>query len=404
MEEIRLGFLGFGSVNRALARMLVARSQSGPDAGDPRLHLSIPVGHHGHTRLVPWRAVLIVTRRHGILAPPFGDSADGHWDIDLNAVLDRVASAGNTIDNLPFSSIGEDELSRVTNIHLGKRDDNSPNTLVEAIPSNPRGDGEPVISIIRSALNNKLNVVSANKTPLAHRSGDEGEIYWELQRLAAANNVQYLHESSLMDGVPIFSLWKTMPHARLTRVRGCLNSTTTVIISRMEGDLDDTSPDGETFEQALQYAKDMGIVEADESLDIDGYDAAVKLRALLVVMSGVNESVPSLEDIEMESIRHITVEEIRRAYSDGKRKYRVVASARLSESDQWDAAVKLELISPSDPLYNLKGSDASCQLSTDCLGPVTVVSTDPTIMDTAYGLYSDIIRVTACCHEDSTTQ
>ena len=289
----------------------------------------------------------------------------------------------------------EEELSRTTNFHLGKRGKDSPNILVEAIPSNPRGDGEPVISIIRSALNNKLNVVSANKTPLAHRSGDQGEIYWELQRLAAANSVQYLHESSLMDGVPIFSLWKTMPHARLSNVRGCLNSTTTVILSRMERDLDDPSSKGETFEQALQHAKDMGIVEADESLDIDGYDAAVKLRSLLVVMSGVNASVPSLDDIEMESIRHVTVEEIRRAYSDGKRKYRVVASARLDESDEWDAAVRLELLSPSDPLYNLKGSDASCQLSTDCLGPVSVVSTDPTIVDTAYGLFSDIIRVSS---------
>lgn len=287
----------------------------------------------------------------------------------------------------------EEELSRRTNFHLGKCGKDSANILVEAIPSNPRGDGEPVISIIRSALNNKLNVVSANKTPLAHRCGDRGEIYWELRRLAAANSVQYLHESSLMDGVPIFSLWKTMPHARLSNVRGCLNSTTTVILSRMEGDLDDPSSKGETFEQALQHAKDMGIVEADESLDIDGYDAAVKLRSLLVVMSGVNASVPSLDDIEMESIRDVTVEKIRRAYSDGKRKYRVVASARLDESDEWDAAVRLELLSPSDPLYNLKGSDASCQLSTDCLGPVSVVSTDPTIVDTAYGLFSDIIRV-----------
>ena len=335
---------------------------------------------------------MIATRRHGILAPPLEDSADEHWDLDLTAALDRVES-GNTLDDLPFSSMGEDELSRVTDIHLGKRGKDSPNILVEAIPSNPRGDGEPVISIIRSALTYKLNVVSANKTPLAHRSVDGGEVYWELQELAAANNVQYLHESSLMDGVPIFSLWKTMPHARLRQVRGCLNSTTTVIISRMEGELDDPSSQGESFEQALQYAKDIGIVEADSSLDIDGFDGAVKLRALLVVMSNVNESVPSLDEIDMESIRHITVEEIRRAYSDGKRKYRVVASARLGESNEWDAAVRLELIGPSDPLYNLKGSDASCQLWTDCLGPVTVVSTDPTIVDTAYGLFSDIIRV-----------
>ena len=75
------------------------------------------------------------------------------------------------------------------------------NIMVEAINSNPRGDGEPVISLIKLALKGGMHVVSANKTPLAHC--DEinfQEVYWELQELAAQNNVKYLHESAVMDG------------------------------------------------------------------------------------------------------------------------------------------------------------------------------------------------------------
>ena len=59
----------------------------------------------------------------------------------------------------------------------------------------------------------------------------------------------------------------------------------------------------------------------------------------------------------------------------------------------WEAKVQLQLLPPSDPLYNLLGSDASVTLSTDVLGPVTGVSLNPTLVDTAYGLTADIVSI-----------
>ena len=186
----------------------------------------------------------------------------------------------------------------------------------------------------------------------------------------------------VMDGVPIFSLWKyTMPHAKLKSIRGCLNSTTTMIITRMEGNLE-KGVGGSSFQVALDICKEMGIVEADESLDI----------------------LPKMDEIPRESIRSLKREDLIEAYANGKQKYRLVATANLIEEEsnlndtstkRWEAAVRLQLIEPSDPLYNLTGADASVQLCTDVLGPVTVVSTNPTLKDTAYGLFSDIIRVAA---------
>mmetsp|Transcript_17019 Transcript_17019/g.36922 ORF Transcript_17019/g.36922 Transcript_17019/m.36922 type:complete len:157 (+) Transcript_17019:805-1275(+) len=152
----------------------------------------------------------------------------------------------------------------------------------------------------------------------------------------------------------------------------------------------------------------MGIVEEDESLDVDGYDAAVKLRALLVVLSkNIAVSVPSMDDIPRDSIRDITREDILGAYADGRMKYRLVASAELVDASaytskrkmnattdkMWKARVRLQQLSQSDPLYNLTGTDTSIQFCTDVLGPITMVSTDPNLVDTAYGLFSDIIRV-----------
>ncbi|KAL3815724.1 hypothetical protein ACHAXA_004926 [Cyclostephanos tholiformis] len=315
--------------------------------------------------------------------------------------------------------------------------ENVANIVVEAISSDTKGGGEPAISYIRGALAAGMHVVSANKGPLMMRhrrhrgtatpadGEDDGEgveeVYWELQRLASTNNVTYQHESSVLDGVPVFSLWKyALPHARLISIRGCLNvgwkETTKTT-------METTTGGGMEFHDALHAARCMGIVETDESLDIDGYDAAAKLRALLVVLSSRSHSpegvdtttdergtmsamIPTMDEIHRDTIRYITREDVRRARANGGMKYRLVASAKMEEIPppggndsgdrvgwKWDASVRLVLLPPSDPLYNLNGTDSSVQFHTDVLGPITIVSTNPTLVDTAYGLFSDIVRV-----------
>mmetsp|Transcript_22081 Transcript_22081/g.53475 ORF Transcript_22081/g.53475 Transcript_22081/m.53475 type:complete len:486 (-) Transcript_22081:162-1619(-) len=479
MEELRIAFLGFGSANRALARMLLEKSESEPpsDRSPARRFLRVPIseagsssssgGGEGGTRSVPWRVVCIVTRRHGRVCVPTTaaaaagggpihdiDDDEQRWSIDLETAL-RLVESGRALDR---SVLSRGRVARGDDKVGGSNDDGgdienydaiadastdadrtlallarlgrtrAANIVAEAIPSDVKGDGEPAISFIAEALRSRMHVVSANKSPLAHRGSDGEETYWKLRRLARDKLVMYEHESAVMDGVPIFSLWRrAMPAARLASIRGCLNSTTTVILTQIEGDLDE-SGGGKTFQEALDAAKEMGIVEADEGMDVDGYDAAVKLRALLVVLTrGMDEQscdgdkvrIPTMGEIDRDSIRDVTREDIRRAYADGKKKYRLVASARLIDSQLpdrelsaqrsengtysstdncgaskwWHATVRLQLLPPSDPLYNLSGSDASVQFHTDVLGPISIVSSNPTLVDTAYGLFSDIVRV-----------
>jgi len=114
------------------------------------------------------------------------------------------------------------------------------------------------MSFITKALNAGMHVVSANKTSLAHCTANNGEAYWKLQRLARDKKVMHRHELAVMDGVPIFSLWGyILCHARLKSIHGCLNWTTTMIVTRMEGNLDSEAADGdrESFEEALEAAK-----------------------------------------------------------------------------------------------------------------------------------------------------
>ena len=420
--ELSLCLLGFGSANRALAQMLLDKSET-DDHSSSRPFLRVPVG--SGSKLIPWKVVCIITRRHGTACVPYSSSSS----INLKEALGRIETGGN-LDHTLVKNNDNDEASTTSTPtttapatteetiqllnHLGKTQ--TANIVVEAIPSNPKGDGEPAISFIRTALQGGMHVASANKCPLAHN-----ETYFELQQIAKSNGKLYLHESAVMDGVPVFSLWNTLPNVRCTKIRGLLNSTTSMIVSRIEGNIDEVvrsngqvKHNGETFAEALQAAKQFGIVEEDESLDIDGFDAAMKLRALCVflassVQSSPEESdsiiIPKLEDIPRDSITQIDSELICREFRNSRSKVRQVASAELvvlppdpsngrhSPVKTWKMCVKNEFLTSADPFYNLKGTSACVEFHTDVMGPITVVSTDPSLKDTAYGLFADMIRI-----------
>ena len=72
--------------------------------------------------------------------------------------------------------------------------------LFEATSLSPR-DGQPAIDHIRAALEAGAHAITANKGPIVHA-------YEELTSLATAKGRSFLFESTVMDGVPIFALFR----------------------------------------------------------------------------------------------------------------------------------------------------------------------------------------------------
>ena len=148
--------------------------------------------------------------------------------------------------------------------------------------------GQPATSYIRAALEAGAHAISANKGPVVHA-------WRELTELAAAKKRRFLHESAMMDGVPIFSLFReTLPAIEVRGFRGVLNSTTTVILDAMEA--------GMSFDDAVREAQRLGVAETDPSNDVDGIDAAVKVVGLTTVL--MNGDL-KLEDVHRQGIRDI---------------------------------------------------------------------------------------------------
>lgn len=337
MSHYNLAFLGFGNVGGALAKLLIRKQI------DIKSRLGITYSVTG-----------IATGRHGIAIDPNG--------IDLHQVIE-LAHSGHPISQ--FTSLP------ITNsldfIHNCGAD-----ILFETTPVNYE-TGQPAVDYIRTALGLGMHVVTANKGPVVHA-------YRELTELAEAKGCKFYFEAAVMDGVPIFSLFrKTLPVANLRGFRGVLNSTTNLILTRMEG--------GETFDAAVAYAQSIGIAETDPSGDVDGWDAAVKVSALVTVLMGIPLKP---QEVARTGIRGITPEDIARARSEGKR-WKLVCEVQR-DGNQVRATVSPCMVGVGSPLYGVAGTTAIVQFESDVLGRLSIIEENPGTHTTAYGLLADFLN------------
>lgn len=333
----RLALLGFGNVGRAFARLLLRKEAD----------LEKDYG-------INFIVTGIATGRHGLALDPDG--------LDLVQALALVEEGGSLerLSKYPLT----DTLDFVNSVPA--------DLLFENSPVNHE-NGEPAASYLRIALERGMHAVTANKGPVVHA-------YRELNRLAQSKGRRFLFESTVMDGAPIFSLFRSsLPAAHLTSFRGILNSTTNLVLGRMEN--------GESFEEAVKYTQSIGLAETDPSGDIDGWDAAIKVAALVTVLMGIPLSP---KEVDRTGIRLITPKQIAQAKAEGKR-WKLVCSAER-EADVVRARVAPELVPSTSPLYIVEGSSSIVEFHTDTLSSLSIVEGSPGPETTAYGLLADFIN------------
>jgi homoserine dehydrogenase len=338
MPHYNLALLGFGNVGRALGRLLLRKRS----ALQSSYNLTFSVTG-------------IATGTHGMVI-----NLDG---LDLERALNGVGTGGS----LDVLSDRDPPVGAIDFIRACGAD-----VLFENTPVNYE-TGQPAVDHLKTALELGMHAITANKGPVVHA-------YRQLTALARARGLKFYFESSVMDGAPIFSLFReTLPGAHLGALQGVLNSTTNLILTRMES--------GESFDQAVAYAQSIGIAETDPSGDIDGWDAAVKVAALVTVMMGVPLKP---QEIDRQGIRGITNQDIERARQENRRWKLVCSATRLS--DGIEAKVAPEMVSPDSPLYGVSGTTSIIQFETDVLGRLSLIEENPGPETTAYGLFADFLN------------
>ena len=303
---------------------------------------------------IEWRITGVASRRLGWLASP--DGFDPH-------LLTEVG--GPSWNVLPHVSPPPRDVREW--LRAAKAD-----VLFEATSLNAR-TGQPAIEHIRAALQSGAHAITANKGTIVHA-------YEELRDLAKLTGKKFLFESTVMDGAPIFSLFReSLPAIRLRAFRGILNSTTNLILTEME--------DGLTFEDAIKKAQEMGLAETDPSDDVDGWDAAVKVTALVRVLMGIPLEIDS---IQREGIRSLTGETVRAARAEGS-PYKLVCRAWRRTAGV-KAVVRPERVPLSDPMAHVSGTSSVVYFETDVLPGLAIVENNPGVETTAYGMLADFIH------------
>jgi len=248
-----------------------------------------------------------------------------------------------------------------------------PDVLFEASSLNAE-TGEPAIAHVRAALHIGAHVVSANKGPVVHA-------YPELSSLAASRGLRFFFESAVMDGAPVFSLFReALPAIQLLGFRGVTNSTTTVILEAMQG--------GASLDEAIAAAQRLGVAETDPSADIDGIDAAVKVVAVVNVLMGGSLK---LADVSRTGIRGITAEQLRESRKNGEA-WRLVSRARRQPDGTVSATVAPERLKIDDPLAHVHGTSLLIAFETDIFKELIIGERDPGPEVTAYGMLSDFVN------------
>ncbi|HBD64713.1 MAG TPA: hypothetical protein DC038_09795 [Clostridiales bacterium] len=338
-NNIKIAILGFGNVGRAFAKLLIEKEKEIFE----EFNLNI-------------RVVAISTKSKGCLVNENG--------IDLTGVL-------NDLEVLNHFDKNKSDYKDISSMEVAENVDYD--ILFELTPLKIFS-GQPAIDHIAAALKRKKHAVSANKGPIAWA-------FEYLRDLAGKNKVLFYYETTVMDGTPVFNLVdETLKFCKVTKIIGILNSTTNFILEEIAN--------GKLYDEVIEEGKKRGFVEEDPSMDIEGWDAAAKTAALLNVLMGANITP---NDVDRKGIEDITYEQIKEAEKRDN-VIKLICYGGI-ENGKVIAKVQPEEIHKNSLLSNIKGTTSIVSITTDLMGTVSVVEHEPEIEQTAYGVFSDLIRV-----------
>ena len=328
---MRIIVCGFGTVAQSLAKLLVSRSDD-------------------------------LYAKYGIMPRIVGafDTHGGAVDqsgLDLNRLVEVKKKYG--------SIKHYDKSKKWSGLDIIKNVD--ADVLIETTASNYR-DAEPGMSHITTAMKLGMHVISVNKGPLAIA-------FPSLMELAMYNQVQFRFSGTVGGGTPILDYAKnSLQGEQITSFAGILNGTTNYILTNMTH--------GMSFAQALKDAKFRGYVEADESLDLDGFDAAAKLVILANWIMGMKVTMP---DIKRIGIRKVTSADVKKA---AKKKMAI----KLIASCNKELEVAPKEIPIDDPLC-VNGTLNAISFTSEHSGTQTIIGKGAGGTETASAILRDLLDI-----------
>lgn len=226
-----------------------------------------------------------------------------------------------------------------------------------------------------AALKAGKTVVTANKALLA----DHGE---EIFRAAEAGGGRVFFEAAVAGGIPIIkALREGLVANQFPVIYGILNGTCNYILTRMERE-------GKGFEEIVADARRLGYVEADEALDLDGWDTAHKTAILAWLAHG---RWISMKEMPVEGIREVSLEDIEWAAKLGY-KIKLLATIRRDlKRETVFASVHPTLVPQTLALARVDEVFNGVSVTGDVVGETTYIGRGAGRDATASAVISDLV-------------
>jgi homoserine dehydrogenase len=241
------------------------------------------------------------------------------------------------------------------------------------------GGIEPARTLTPQALAGGKHVVTANKALLALDG-------FSLMKAAEMQNVRLGFEASVCGGIPIIrALRNGLVGDHIQSLSGILNGTCNYILSRM-------SEDRVEFDVALREAQAKGFAEANATLDIDGSDAAQKLKILAELAFNAHVDPNA---VQVEGIGEISTEDVQASREFGY-VIKQVATAEL-HGDAIALAVRPVLLPATHPLASVRDENNAVLVRGDAVGEMLFSGKGAGSLPSASAVLSDVVDI--ACHQ-----
>ena len=228
---------------------------------------------------------------------------------------------------------------------------------------------------LHAAIATGKDVVTANKALLAHHGHALA-----LQAEEAGRLIRF--EAAVAGGIPVIkALTEGLAGNEMTRVMGVMNGTCNYILTRMESA---GLPYAEVFEEARQ----LGYLEADPRLDVDGIDAGHKLSLLASIAFGTQVD---FDHVELEGIGAVTIEDIRHAGDMGYR-IKLLGVAQMTGRGL-EQRMQPCLVPATSPFGQLQGGTNMVMLEGDSVGQIVLRGPGAGAGPTASAVLSDLVDI-----------
>ena len=284
-------------------------------------------------------------------------------NIEIVKIAVKNINKKRDIENLDTSLLTTDPYEIVNNPDI--------DIVVEVI-----GGIEPAYELLKTAVQNKKHIVTANKELLAKKGQ-------QLFELANQNNVSILYEAAIAGGIPIIMPIKTtLAGNKINKIEAILNGTTNYILTKME-------KEGVSYEEVLAEAQKLGYAETDPTGDVEGYDSAYKIATLATI--ALNQRV-DINKIYREGITKISAKDMQFAKELGY-KIKLIALARLTNDNRADVRVHPMLVPIKDCLASINGVTNSVVLEGFPVGRVMFAGPGAGEFPTASSVLGDILAI-----------